>query len=348
MSAEKKPRRLGLIIPWVAALLVVVGYFFYWNTLRSEAITRIDAWMESERMSGVVASYGSVKADGFPFRLSLRYENLVYSPADRGWRLEFPFASVHVNPANISHVIAAPNATFIFTNREGQRYEVSSAMMETSLRLDGAKLARASLEAKGVNATPLAPPPGAQPATATAAVVLEAHVRPSETQAGVYQVALRGMDITLPTPPPALAGLGDKASLFEAAISVEQGDLLANAPKSDPLGPWADAGGQARVEAMALQWGAAKLKASGDITVDAQRRLAGRLGLDLEEPGAAFSALAASPTLSQDAKTALTLIAIGANAKGGPLQTPLQARDGALVLADVVPVMALKPLYPRQ
>ena len=78
---------------------------------------------------------------------------------------------------------------------------------------------------------------------------------------------------------------------MRAAIVVERGASLLNASQDDPLGPWREAGGKLRFDALVLNWGPLETTGAGEGSLDAQRRLQGRLVLPIEHP--AVGALAA-------------------------------------------------------
>ncbi len=64
---------------------------------------------------------------------------------------------------------------------------------------------------------------------------------------------------------------------------------------------WKAASGAARIEGLNVEWGPAKLTATGRFIVDDQRRPEGDLSLNIENPGETFAALSKSPTASAQA-----------------------------------------------
>src|SRR5262249_53312611 len=138
-----------------------------------------------------------------------------------------------------------------------------------------------------------------------------ANARPDPRRSGDYQLALEADNLTLPRPVRSLETFGLNAPILRAGIVVEHGAALLQGSENDPLGPWRQAGGRMRFEALSLNWGPLQTSATGDGGLDQQRRIEGRLVIPVDHPAPILSAIADSPNLSHDARPALQLLAAG-------------------------------------
>jgi hypothetical protein len=74
---------------------------------------------------------------------------------------------------------------------------------------------------------------------------------------------------------------------------------------------WREAGGKLRFEALDLQWGPLQTSATGEGELDALRRLEGRLVIPVARPAPVLSAIANGENVSNNARSALQLLAAG-------------------------------------
>ena len=87
-APPRKPSRLGLYLPWGAALLLAVGWSAWWGLLRLESERRIDRAVAGFRAGGGQVSWRSRHFGGYPFRLDVDVQDL--SLAGSGWALTLP------------------------------------------------------------------------------------------------------------------------------------------------------------------------------------------------------------------------------------------------------------------
>jgi len=322
MSAQRPPRRLGLIAPWTLFALAALGWLAYWFILKDRAVQTLNAAAAAHRAAGGEASWASVSADGFPMRLSLRFTDVVFAPRDKAWRIAAPKVSLHVNPVDPTHVIGAPDAAFSVL-RGGARAEVSAREAGFSLRMANGELARASIEARDLVWK-----------MATGATRIErllAHVRPDARTPGAAQVALELDGWRPPSPPPTLAPLGPDIARLRAAIAVESYATILNAG----LRAWGDAGNAARIEFGELTWGAAVARWSGRLTLDAAGRATGALALTLPDAQAAFA-----PLIAGAAPPAAAALRVAASSPPGAAAA-LDVTAGVVSYAGIVPLATL-------
>lgn len=320
---KKRASRWGLIVPWALFALIALGWFGYWTLLKDQAVKQIDAAIAQAQAKGLDAGYGSVSADGFPMRLSLRFKEVRYAPADAAWRVTAPLVSVHVNPTNPLHIIAGFDSAATLAGSGGSEHVFQAKTAALSVRVDtSGALQRISLELDGFA---LSRAGEAQPGSRIAKLV--AHVRPDARSPGRLQLAADGAGVRLARPVTRFEALGqDIAELhlrgtLEAPPGALSPDALIVAVTDGVL----------RLEGFGLTWGPTTLTGVGEIGLDPQHRPEGALDVTIADPAATFAALGA-PELAALAPT------------NQPLTAPLTAKGGVLSLGPV-PLRALPPLY---
>jgi hypothetical protein len=337
-QTQKRPRRLGLIIPWAIFAIIVIAWTVYWFVLANAAQSRFNAAVAAERANGAEVQIGETRTGGFPLQFALTLTDVSYAPSDRSFRASTPRLVVHVNVLNPYHLIVAFSAP-VDIARSDTTSRLTATKALASIRFSGASLARASLETEGLRIDDLN-----KPGDGVLIAKAVAHVRPDERTAGSYQLALQMEQIALPEPVRAFETFGQTIEALNAAVVLDHAEAFAGAPRGDLLGPWSAADGQARVEALNLAWGALHTQGQGALSLDEARRPQGSLTLKLSEPATTLRALANSPSLSNDAKRAMQVAAVAYTLSGDTIDIPLQADDGFLKLATI-PLRPLPPLY---
>ena len=302
---------------------------------RSEPVA---AWTAAQNAGGARASYAHIVRHGFPVLLRLEIENISYAPARGGWRLTTARADLNVDMLNPQHVIFKAQAPIAISRADGAVSNLAAQSMVLSVRSENGALAVAGIEA---NHLTLDDP--AQPGVLGVAKLV-ANLRPDPRRAGDYQIALEADDLTLPRPVRSFEAFGLTAPLLRAAIVVEHGEIALQGAQADPLGPWRDAGGKLRFEALELHWGPLETRGSGEGTLDAQRRLEGQLSFPIEHPAPVLTAIGQGPNISANARTALRLLAASYVMSGEGITLDIAAQNGVLSI-EGLSVRLLPPVY---
>lgn len=331
-------RTLWLVIPWTVFAVLAIGWVTYWHIVAGTAEQRIAAWVASQNEQGARVSIGRIVRHGFPVMLRLELRDVSYAPARGGWRMDTARADLHLNPFNTEHIILQAAAPIAVTRSNGDVTNVSADALIASLRTRRGALAQAGIEADNLTLDD----PAEEGVMAAEKVVL--NLRPDPRADGEYQLAFEARNVTLPRPVRGFESFGLEMPTLRAAIVVEDGAALLDASPEDPLGPWREAGGQLRFEALALSWGPVVAQGDGAAGLDEQRRLRGALELPIERPGPIFSAIANGPNVDADARRALAILAAGFNVSGEGITLNVDATDGVLRL-EGMPVRPLPPVY---
>ncbi|MEZ5995389.1 MAG: DUF2125 domain-containing protein [Hyphomonadaceae bacterium] len=333
-----KKRTLWLAAPWAVFALAALGWVFYWHALAAQAEQRLHAWASEQNAAGASVSFDRIVRHGFPALLRLELQGIRYAPARGGWSAETARADLHIQVLNPQHVILEAKAPIAISRADGATTNVSADALIASMRTANGALALA-----GVEADNLALDDPAQEGVLRAAKLV-VNVRPDPRAAGEYQLALDAQEIILPRPVRSFESFGLDVAAIRAAIVIEDGAALLQSAPGDPLGPWRDAGGKLRFDALSLSWGPLTTTGTGEGGLDAQRRLEGRLVLPVERPAPVLVAISNGPGIDEDARRALGLLAAGYAITGNDIRLDVGAHDGVLSL-EGLPVRPLAPVY---
>ena len=329
---------LWLIGPWALFIALAGGWIAYWMIVAGEAERRLDAWVADQRAGGASAEIGAVVRRGFPTLLRLELRNAAFAPARGGWRASTQHLDLHVNLLNTQHISLQARSPIAFARADGSTTELRADALIASLRTSDGVLAQAGVEADNVTLDD----PAREGVMRADRVVL--NVRPDPRADGEYQVAFDAQALTLPRPVRSFESFGVEVAAMRAAIVVSDGISLLQGADGDPLGPWRDAGGELRFEALVLNWGPLETTGTGRGRLDAERRLQGELQFPIEEPARVFSAIASDPRVDEDARQALRLLATAFQISGDDITLDVEAREGMLRL-EGVRVRELPPVY---
>jgi|CXWL01.1.fsa_nt_gi hypothetical protein len=330
--------RLWLWLPWAAFVALAAGWIAYWHVLAGESERRLAAWVSEQSARGAHASYTRVARHGFPVLLRLELQGFSYAPERGGWRARTARVDLHVQMLNPGHIKLEARAPIEVARAGGATTIFTADALIGSWRTERGALAVAGIEADNLS---LDDP--AQEGRLLARKLV-ANIRPDPRAAGAYQLAFDADGLTLPRPVRSFETFGLEVASLRAAMVVEQGAALMASASQDPLGPWREAGGQLRFDALTLNWGPLETTGRGNGGLDAQRRLVGEIELPIDHPARVLSALANGPNVDRDARRALALLAAGYALSGDDIKLNVEARDGVLRL-EGLSVRTLPPVY---
>jgi|CXWL01.1.fsa_nt_gi hypothetical protein len=334
----KLTRSAWLTIPWIIFIAAALAWVAYWFFLASQIEGRLADWARDQSARGVTVSYAPPTRHGFPVLMRLELGVVRYAPANGGWRAETPRLDLHVNVLNPYHLIVKSEAPITVTRADGAVTTIQADALIASVRTANGALQQAGIEADNLRLD--------DPAKEGELTVrkLIANVRPDSRATDQYQLAFDVTGMTLPRPVRSFEQFGLDVDTMHAAIVVEHGAALIDNDEGDPLGPWREAGGSLRFEALAFEWGPVAVAGDGQGGLDAERRLQGALSLPIEQPAPIFRALSQSPDASESTRRALGLLAAGYALSGDDITLDIEAASGVLRL-EGLPVRTLPPVY---
>lgn len=321
-----KARTLWLVIPWAVFAVLAIGWSIYWHVLAGEMETRLRAVIAEQNGRGADASIGRIVRHGFPVLMRFELQDVSYLAPGAYWSARTDRADLHVQIINPQHVIVEAQAPIAFARKNGDVTNISADALIASLRMNGATLAQAGIEADNL----MLDDPAKEGVLHAAKLVL--NVRPDPRAEGHYQIAFDATALILPRPVRSFEAFGLDVQALRAAIVIEQARALVNPPPGDPLEPWREADGRLRFEALSVQWGPLQATGTGWGGLDHARRLMGALALPVEHPAPVLATLANGPSVEEDARRALGLLAASFLISGDDINLDVEANEGVMRL----------------
>ena len=343
--------RLRFLFLAGAILGGLLAYYALWSHLIGRVEQAAMDFVAAERRQGHLAEIGAMRRGGFPYRLSLRLENVALGEKPQGdkagWKLQADTAIAHVQLWNFQHVIfeLPGRQSLTWQDAAGQKHQLSWQAQESaraSLVLDAADTwQRVAIDLRKLRFDTDA---GANPVAE--AERLQIHLR-REANQNSRDIALQIANLSLPADWDGPLGrqVAD-VKLIGRLDGAWFGDDLA-----EKLRNWRDSGGVLECDTLSLRWGKLSIAGDASLALDKNFRLLGAMGGKLHGAAAGIDALAAigrmKPEEARAAKQALALME-KPDAEGKPhLPLPITAQDGRLSIANV-PLFALPPLIPAK
>ena len=324
-APSRKPRRRGLLAPFVLLLIAALAWSIGWLWLRGQAEQRMDATALSMKARGYDLSWESRHFSGYPFRMDAHLRNArIAEPS--GWALRAPELKGEAMAYDIGHWVVTAPAGVVMTRPINGDVAITGQALRASFAGFDKYPPRISIEGANLVFTP-APGPAPFPLLSTAA--LQLHIRPGPDDMGAILFRADGAKARFTGLLGRIAQDQTATLLWDARLT--KVSALRGSSWADAVRDWTQAGGALTVQQGKLTAGEALLEAkSGDLTVDTDGRLKGALdvvvrenplaGDVLKNPQAAIAALALAagkdPTLSatltfQDGRTRLGLFDTG-------------------------------------
>ncbi|KQY92590.1 hypothetical protein ASD21_14490 [Caulobacter sp. Root1455] len=309
-APSRKPRRRGLLAPFVLLAIVAIGWSIGWLWLRGQAEQRMDATALSLKSRGYDLSWENRTFSGYPFRLDVTLTNArVAEPS--GWALRAPELKGEANAYNIGHwVIVAPQGV-IMTRPINGDVAITGQALRASFTGFNRYPPRISVEGANLIFTPMA---GAAPFPLLSTAGLQLHVRPGPDDQGAIFFEAKGAKARFTGLMGRIAADRTADLIWDSKVS--KISALHGTSWADAVEDWSDAGGTLTVQQGKLNAGEALLEAkSGALTVDDDGRLRGALDVTVREiptPGQALkspeaAAAAVAQALGQDPTLSATL-----------------------------------------
>jgi len=341
-SAPRKPRRLGLYLPFVALAFAVAAWSGVWVWAKGQAESRMDAAVQALNQAGWQLSWKDRKVGGYPFRMDITLTDVrVREPS--GWAAEAPRIEGEAFMHAITHwLIAAPDG-LTFIRPQGGPVAVGGRLIRASLTHLDAHPPSFSFE--GVKLT-FTPAPGAEPFALSSADRVEFHLRAGpDDQGGVFARVDNGKA--------RLSGLfarvaGDKPISIVWNSTLSKMSAFAGPDWPRAVRHWADAGGSMTVRQTSVTAGDALLGSkSGSLSVDRNGRLLGVLDVSLRQAPRALNAMGAEGVIAPEAAQAAAAVAEARQGTGAVAQATLNFQAGRTTLGPVALGPAPKIYDPR-
>ena len=277
-AAGRKPRRLGLWLPWTALALFAAGWSLAWLWLVHETQSRLDAGAVALRQAGWTVTWGGRHVGGYPFRLDVDFTDLRLADPS-GWAVALPaLKSEAFAFAPTNWVLYVPGG-LSFTRPDGGPVNVTAGALRASINTWNETPPRISLEGDDLA---FAAAPGAKPFSLTSAKSLQFYTRAGPGQQAALFFSLDG-GAALPG-----SWVGQIANGRPVAVKLDgiisHTDDLHGASWRGLIAHWSARGGTFDVHQLTLTAGDAALDArKGSIAVADDGHLEGVLEANLRD-----------------------------------------------------------------
>jgi hypothetical protein len=264
--------RFALFLPPAALVLCGIAWTGFWFYGVSRAEEAIDVWLSREAVKGRVYACGTRRIVGFPFRVELICDQPTVTVAMEGGPLlaSAPRLAAVAQVYQPQRIIAEVTGPVAISDGAGGRANLSYALAQASFNVDSAGVERSSVALD-------APRLVVGEVEIGAAKALQAHVRRGQDGAGVWDLALRVDD-----------GVSQALDLVPVGTGPVQIEIQAEArglsdlqpgPLSARLQAFAEAGGQVHVALARVVRGDVAAEARGDLELDPEGNLDGKLNM---------------------------------------------------------------------
>lgn len=323
-NSLRKPRRRGLVLPFLLAGVLVVGWSGWWLYLRGQVETALDTGAETMKAQGYTVSWASRSVGGYPFRVSVTLKDVqVAEPSGYGFSapvLEAEAAAYTPNPV----VFAAPEGMVV--RRPGNKaFAVKGKVLRASLSHLDRTPPRLSVEGVDLQFGALK---GAAPLSFSAMERMEFHLRPNANEADTADVFLRLQNAT-PANNDLLARVADgKPVTIGVEGKVTGASFLHGSGWREVAQAWSTAKGALTVAKGGVAAGEAVLSVQpSTLSIDETGHLTGGLSLSLTRAADGVMALGAVGVLPKETAAVASGLT-GVQLPGRPLEATLTFHDG--------------------
>jgi len=329
LPPPRKPRRLGLYLPFLLLLLAIVAWSGFWLWARDQARARMDAAVADLKSAGYQIDWKDRAIGGYPFRMDVTLTEVVVREPS-GWALEAPGLEAEAYMHALGHwLIAAPQG-LTFVRPVGGPVAVKGDLIRASLTDFDKRPPSFSFE--GVKLA-FQPSPGAQPFALSAADRVEFHLRAGPDDEG-------GVFARLDNGTARLSGLFARIANGKPISLTWNSTLSKMSAFTGPDWPsavrhWADAGGQMTVRQGNLTAGDALVGSTGKLSVGRDGRLTGTLDSTLRQAPRALGVMGEAGVLPPETANAAAAVTLARQGSGEDARATLTFQAGQTTLGPV-------------
>lgn len=341
-TPARKPRRLGLYLPFLILLVFAVLWSIAWVWARGEALKQMDQAVADLDRAGYQIAWKQRDLGGYPFRLDVTLTEAQIRERS-GWALAAPkFEAEAYLYAPGRWMLATPDG-LTFTRPEKGPVTVTGKLLHASLTHLDQRPPSFSFEGVGLT---FQPGPGAQPFSLSAADKVEFHLRAGPDDEG-------GVFTHLDNGKARLSGLfariaGDKPIAIVWNATLTKMSAFTGPDWPSAVRNWTAAGGQMKLREAGVTAGDALIGSnSGTLTVGADGRVRGVLDVTLRQAPRALGAMGEQGVIPRESAQAAAEVAEARQAADGGAKATLNFEAGRTTLGPVAIAPAPKVYDPR-
>lgn len=323
--AARKPRRLGLYLPFALAAAAAVAWAGAWFWLRGEVVRRLD----EAAADGRTLSWKSRTVGGFPFRMDVTFKGLKASEPT-GWAILAPTLKAEAYAYALGHwVLVAPEGVTVVRPEGGPLVVKAKALRASASNLEGAP---PKIAVEGVGLT-FEPGLGGRPFFVSAARKLQLNLRSGPDDQGQVYLLLDGAKARTEGLFARIAG--DKPISLTLDGVFDHASAFRGSDWRGAVQAWRDAGGAMRVQSLKVAAGEALLDArSGELKVGDDGRLRGSLSASLRRAPQALAAMGQAGAIAPEPAEMAAAVA-AARTKGDAATMTIDFLAGETTLGPI-------------
>ena len=341
-ATPRKYRRLGLILPFAALGLLVVGWSVAWFWAAGQVAKRMDAAALAWKPAGYQLAWRQRTIGGYPFRMDVTLTDAT-ARGPGGWGLEAPRLEGEAYLFSMGHWLMAAPAGITFVRPLGGPVAVKGELIRASLTHLQSRPPSFSFE--GVKLT-FAPAAGAQPFALASADRAEFHLRAGPDDEGGVFASLDGGRAG-PSGVLAEVAAGKPISMVWNA-TLSKMSAFGGASWPEAVRHWTAGGGLMTVRNAGITAGDASLGVtSGTLAAASDGRLSGVLQVTLRQAPRGLTALADKGVIDAGAAQSAATVVQARQGGGDAAQAAIDFQAGRTTLGPVALGAAPKVYDPR-
>lgn len=282
-AQRRKPRRLGLWLPYAAAAILAAAWSGGWLWQRGEVERRIDATAAAIRAGGGQATWSVRRVYGYPFRIDLDFTGLVLADPS-GWGVTLPALKSEAYAFSPTHWIMAAPQGLTLSRPDGGPVTIAAGVLKASASALDQHPPRLALVGGDMT---FAVRPGDAPFPLTAAKSLQIYTRAGPADQGAIYVEVGGGHAPAQSLIGQLVGEGPVGAKLDAIFP--HASAFSAGWRGD-VAAWSRAGGALQLQQLSLSSPTATFEADrGALAVGDDGRLAGDLAATMKRAGDAAS-----------------------------------------------------------
>lgn len=351
--------RWGIAGPSLALIALVAIYTVYWFSVTGEIRKQVEAFA-ADPQHGLVTGWSEFSMRGYPYRIEAAFIQPAAGAPDapEAWEWRSERASIALLPYNLHHAVLTLGREHLIRYREqlGRGYSqneiraTAEKAQASYVDLKDMPFGRLAIDINDLDAQHVR---GASRTSDRAKLTrLQLHARPalneqSEPVPAAYDFALRAEGVTVESAQ-RVPVLGNDLSHLLMQARLRGVPATSHVSAIEILDAWRATGGTLAISDLIVKWGPLNLTAIGELSLDEQKRPAGRLNARVTDFKGLVDAMTAEGLVKEDeariALAGLVLVSQFQGNRSDEVQLPIIMEKGQLYLGPLA-VARLAPLY---
>ena len=318
---KKNVSRKWLYIPYVAAAILLLGYYLVWREAGNRIETGVINWVADQNEAGNAVVHGDIKKSGFPFFLRVHIDRPNIQLAGQTyWSVDR--LTIDALPYQLDRLIFSPVGSQTIESDVLGRWKIESDDFRASIKADKKRDWVFSTTIENL----IARNAELEDQSVAQSIVFDLAPATDDRATLTVNAALSGIDASI-------GGTNLQVGHANAILALSQTGFL-----SDPVSAryWGASGGELTIHRLIGRIEETDIDIAGAISLDNAGRPIGVLNSEIKNPAGVTEWLGKAGFLnSDDAQSAAAGLSLTAIAGGGKITAPIDFRDGAASIAGI-------------